>query len=78
MKGPNKLPDIPENYKDFVVQDITIKPHNTRYRLKIYETPEGGYVAGQLPAYLNGKHFGSMPKLDDYTCLHGKHVSIMM
>ncbi|WP_157068036.1 hypothetical protein [Desulfosarcina cetonica] len=47
-------------YKDFVVQDITIKPRNTRYRLKVYETPDGGYVAGQLPAYLNGKHFGPM------------------
>jgi hypothetical protein len=45
-------------YKDFVVQDIVIQPHNTRFRLKVYETPDGGYVTGTLPAYLNGKHFG--------------------
>ena len=45
-------------YKDFVVQDIVIHPCNTRFRLKVYETPDGGYVTGTLPAYLNGKHFG--------------------
>ncbi len=45
-------------YKDFVVQDIIIEPHNTRFRLKVYQTPGGGYVRGELPAYLNGKHFG--------------------
>ena len=45
-------------YKDFVVQDITIEAHNTRYRLKVYETPDGGYVFGKLPAEINGKHFG--------------------
>jgi hypothetical protein len=47
-------------YKDFIVQDITIAPHNTRFRLKVYETPDGGYVTGKLPAHLNGKHFGPM------------------
>ncbi len=46
------------SYNDFVVQDIVIKPLNTRFRLKVYQTPDGGYVTGKLPAYLNGKHFG--------------------
>jgi len=46
------------SYKDFVVQDIVIKPLNTRFRLKVYQTPDGGYVTGKLPSYLNGKHFG--------------------
>jgi hypothetical protein len=45
-------------YKDFVVQDIVIQPCNTRFRLKVYETQDGNYVTGTLPAYLNGKHFG--------------------
>jgi len=45
-------------YKDFVVQDIRIQSCNTRYRLKVYETPDGKYVTGKLPAYLSGKHFG--------------------
>ena len=45
-------------YKDFVVQDIVIQSRNTKFRLKVYETPDGGYVAGTLPQYLKGKHFG--------------------
>ena len=47
-----------KSYKDFVVQDIVIKPLNTRFRLKVYQTPDGGWIAGKLPAHLNGKHFG--------------------
>jgi uncharacterized small protein (DUF1192 family) len=57
---PKKIPSGSEfrYYQDFVVQDIIIEPHNTRFRLKVYQTPDGGYVRGELPAYLNGKHFG--------------------
>jgi hypothetical protein len=57
---PENLPVGSEfrSYKDFVVQDIVIKPLNTRFRLKVYQTPDGGYVTGKLPSYLNGKHFG--------------------
>ncbi|MGB5619047.1 MAG: transposase, partial [Desulfobacterales bacterium] len=57
---PENIPAGSEfrSYKDFVVQDIIIKPCNTRFRLKVYQTPDGGYVTGKLPAYLNGKHFG--------------------
>jgi uncharacterized small protein (DUF1192 family) len=57
---PKKIPAGSEfrYYKDFVVQDIIIEPQNTRFRLKVYETPDGSYVRGELPAYLNGKHFG--------------------
>ena len=46
------------DYRDFVVQDVKIEPYNTRYRLKVYETPDGDYIAGKLPENLNGKHFG--------------------
>jgi hypothetical protein len=45
-------------YNDFVVQDLCIKSCNTQYRLKVYETPDGDFVTGTLPASLNGKHFG--------------------
>ena len=57
---PENIPAGSEfkSYKDFVVQDIVIKPLNTRFRLKVYQTPDGGYVTGKLPAYLNRKHFG--------------------
>jgi hypothetical protein len=46
------------DYRDFVVQDIKIESYNTRYRLKVYETPDGEYIVGKLPDNLNGKHFG--------------------
>lgn len=59
---PEHIPDGSEfrYYKSFVVQDLKIEAHNIRYRLKVYETPEGGYISGQLPEYLNGGHFGSV------------------
>jgi len=57
---PENLPAGSEfrSYRDFVVQDILIEPLNTRYRLKVYQTPDGGWVSAKLPAHLNGKHFG--------------------
>jgi len=57
---PEYIPDGSEfrYYKDFVVQDIVIEPCNTRFRLKVYQTLDGGYVTGKLPAYLNNEHFG--------------------
>lgn len=56
--------DIPEGsrfkgYRDFVVQDLKIGPHTTRYRLACWQTPEGKRLVGQLPTELNGRHFGS-------------------
>jgi len=57
---PEYIPDGSEfkYYKDFVVQDIVIESLNTRFRLKVYQTPDGGYVTGKLPTYLNNAHFG--------------------
>jgi hypothetical protein len=57
---PENIPAGSEfrSYRDFVVQDLAIKPCNTRFRLKVYQTPDGDWVTGKLPAYLNGKHFG--------------------
>ena len=57
---PEHIPDGSEfrYYKPFVVQDLKIEAHNIRYRLKVYETPDGNYVAGKLPEYLNGGHYG--------------------
>ena len=47
-----------KSYQDWVVQDIVIKSHNTRFRLERWETPEGKYVVGKLPDELGGGHFG--------------------
>lgn len=48
-----------KGYKDFVVQDIVIEARNTKYRLAVYKTPDGGLITGKLPDHLDGKHFGS-------------------
>jgi len=57
---PEHIPDGSEfkYYKSFVVQDLKLEAHNTRYRLKAYKAPDGSYVVGKLPADLNGGHYG--------------------
>ena len=59
---PEHKPDgsIFRYYKSFVVQDIKLESHNIRYRLKVYQTPDGTYVSGALPEYLNGGHYGPL------------------
>jgi hypothetical protein len=39
-----------KGYRDFVVQDLRIAPHNTRYRLEVWQTPDGERLCGALPA----------------------------
>jgi hypothetical protein len=41
-----------------VVQDLIIPPHNTRYRLERWQTPQGDTLMGQLPEVVKGQHFG--------------------
>ena len=48
-----------KGYRDFLVQDLRIEAHNTRYRLEVWQTPDGERRLGELPASLNGKHFGA-------------------
>jgi hypothetical protein len=45
-------------YKPWVVQDLKMEPHNICFRLKVYETPDGGYVMGKLPANYENRHYG--------------------
>ncbi len=63
-----------KGYKDIIIQDIVIKPHNTRYLLAQYETKEGKYVTGELPKGLIG-HWGST--LHSYILYqyHHQHVT---
>ena len=46
-----------KGYRDYVVQDLRLEARNTRYRLECWQTPEGRWVCGELPAEVNG-HFG--------------------
>jgi hypothetical protein len=64
-----------KGYRDFVVQDLRITPHNTRYRLEVWQTPDGERLLGALPPSLNGRHFG--PELRRYVLYqhHQCHVT---
>ena len=48
-----------KGYRDFIVQDLHIEAHNTCYRLEVWQTPEGEWLCGELPASLQGSHFGT-------------------
>jgi len=58
---PDKIPEGStfKGYREVVIQNIVFETFNTCYRLAQYQTPEGSYVSGQLPAVLNGCHFGN-------------------
>ncbi|CAG0907082.1 unnamed protein product [Cyprideis torosa] len=47
-----------KGYRDFIVQDLIISSHNTRYRLERWITPEGDTLKADLPNELRGRHFG--------------------
>jgi hypothetical protein len=53
-----------KGYQDYVVQDLVIHAHNTRYRVEQWQTPEGSYISGKLPPELSEGHFG--PTLCSY------------
>ena len=47
-----------KGYKEFIVQDLRISPHNVKYLLECWKTPDGGHVIADPPAETGGKHFG--------------------
>nr|WP_245232773.1 hypothetical protein [Thiorhodococcus minor] len=48
-----------KGYRDFVVQDLKIAAQNIRYRLEVWQTPQGEWLRGELPSTLQGSHFGT-------------------
>jgi hypothetical protein len=61
-------------YRNFVVQDLKIAPHNTRYRRTVYQLPDGSFQTAALPAHVS-RHFGV--ELQQYILYqaHQLHVS---
>ncbi len=59
--APEEIPDgsVFKGYNDYTVQDLQIQPHNIRYRLEKWETPEGALIVGQLPDSVKEGHFGT-------------------
>ena len=63
-----------KGYRDFIVQDLKIQPHNIRYRLEVWQTPEGEWLCGELPPTLHGGHFG--PGLRAYLLYQHHHCHV--
>jgi hypothetical protein len=65
LLSPEHIPEGStfKGYKECAVQGIIIKPHNILYRLQRWERPDGSYIEGQLPPYVQG-HFD--PSLISY------------
>jgi hypothetical protein len=63
-----------KGYHDYVVQDLVIRAHNTRYRLERWETPDGQTLIGQLPELVGGRHFG--PTLVSYILYQPHHCQV--
>ena len=60
-----------KGYRNFVVQELHIKTHNTRYRLEHWVTPDNKSLTGRLPASLDNRHFG--PQLVSYILYQHHH-----
>ena len=63
-----------EGYRDFVVQDLKIAAHNTRYRRTVYRLPDGRLQVADLPAEVTG-HFGVELQQFMLYQVHQTHVS---
>ena len=60
-----------KGYRNFVVQDLTIEPHNICYRLEHWLTPDHKSITAKLPVELNNRHFG--PRLISYILYQYHH-----
>jgi hypothetical protein len=63
-----------EGYRDFVVQDLNVAAHNTRYRRTVYRLPDGTLRVAERPADVQG-HFGASVKQFVLYQVHQMHVS---
>ncbi len=63
-----------KGYDDFVVQDLNIEAHNIRFRLETWQSPDGQYLKGKLPALVDG-HYGAQLKSDILYQYHNLRVT---
>ena len=77
IREPDVIPEGStfKGYRDVVVQDLIIRIHNTCYRLAQYETADGRYVSGKLPAGIRDGHWGKELNSCILYQYHQQHVT---
>lgn len=63
-----------KGYQDYVIQELEVRVSTTRYRCERWQTPDGGYVVGRVPAAVQGSHFG--PTLRSYILYQYYHQHV--
>jgi len=63
-----------EGYRDFVVQDLVVKTHTTRYRRAVYRLADGSLCIAARPAGIDS-HFGVHLKQYVLLQVHQNHVT---
>jgi hypothetical protein len=56
-----------KGYQGYVVQDLLIRPDNTRYRLEQWQVLDGSYVITAVPEAVRGRHY--RPTLISYQAI---------
>ena len=64
-----------KGYEDFVVQDLVLRPHVTRYRRERWLTSDGQTITAALPAGVTG-HFGTQLRRFALTQHHQGQVTV--
>lgn len=62
-----------KGYQPYTVQGIKIEPHNIRYLLERWQTPDGNYIIGRLPPEVHG-HFS--PELKRFILYQHHHCQV--
>lgn len=57
--GPVPPGSVFKGHREFIVQDLHIAPHNTRYLRECWLTPDGCMLMGAFPPGVGGSHFGT-------------------
>lgn len=69
---PKELPEgaVFKGWKSYAVQELSIQPCNTLYKLARWQLPDGSYISGKIPKEITG-HYG--PRLRTFV-LHQYHA----